>query len=344
MAEDSPAFYFTPMKTAVSSFLITLLVCLGLSQNAHSVTPPPDGGYPGGNTAEGDNALLNLTSGSYDTALGLRSLERNTEGNFNTAIGAGALLLNSTANENTAIGAGALLKNAAPFISGGNGNTANGAFALFMNSTGSLNTAIGDRALFNTTSGGGNIALGNSAGSNVTTASNVICIGSAGSNVANSCFIGNIWGATVTGGVPVQINGFGRLGTNTSSRRFKEKIKPMEQASEALYSLKPVSFRYKKELDPQGIPQFGLVAEDVEAVNPNLIVRDGEGKVYTVRYEAINAMLLNEFLKEHRTVQEQQKEIDNLKVELKAQKSLIQKVSTQFEVNRSAPQTAVNNH
>jgi septal ring factor EnvC (AmiA/AmiB activator) len=146
--------------------------------------------------------------------------------------------------------------------------------------------------------------MGVGAGSNVITADDVICVGADGANVSNSCYIGQIFGATSSGGTAVFINSDGRLGTTTSSRRFEEEIKPMERASEALFALKPVTFRYKKGIDPQGIPQFGLVAEEVEAVNPDLVVRDGEGKVNTVRYEAVNAMLLNEFLKEHRKVEE----------------------------------------
>ena len=134
----------------------------------------------------------------------------------------------------------------------------------------------------------------------VTTANNVIAIGTAGANQSNSCFIGHIFGATSSGGTAVFINSDGKLGTTTSSRRFKDEIKPMEQASEALFALKPVTFRYKKEIDPRGIPQFGLVAEEVEKVNPDLVVRDKEGKLNTVRYDPVNAMLLNEFLKEHR--------------------------------------------
>ena len=180
------------------------------------------------------------------------------------------------------------------------------------------------------------------------TASNVICIGALGNNVDNSCYIGQIFGATSSGGVAVFINSNGRLGTMTSSRRFKEKIKPMDQASEALYALKPATFRYKKGIDPQGIPQFGLVAEDVEAVNPDLVVRDKEGKPYSVRYEAVNAMLLNEFLKEHRkveqleaTVAQQEKdfkeEIRKLTASLREQASQIQQVRQQFEVNKAVP-------
>src|SRR4029077_5422315 len=127
----------------------------------------------------------------------------------------------------------------------------------------------------------------------------------AGANVSNSCFIGNIFGATSAGGVAVFINSSGQLGTATSSRRFKEGIKSMDQTSELLFALKPVTFRYKKEIDPAGTSQFGLVAEDVEKVNPNLVVRDKEGKPYSVRYDQVNAMLLNEFLKAHRKMEEQ---------------------------------------
>jgi hypothetical protein len=177
--------------------------------------------------------------------------------------------------------------------------------------------------------------------------------------VNNSCFIGNIFGATSSGGTAVFIDSDGKLGTATSSQRFKEQVKPMEQASEALYALKPVTFRYQKGIDPQGIPQFGLVAEDVEAVNPHLVVRDKEGKPYTVRYEAVNAMLLNEFLKEHRKNEEQEKTIAELKSGMTALAAMakehaaqIQKVSAQLaaaspsrgvlEASEAAPQV-VNN-
>src|SRR5581483_878221 len=314
------------MKKRIQLFLVTLLiVCLELSQNAQAVTPAPDGGYQGGNTAEGDNALLSLSqNGTYNTAVGFLSLRGNTNGNFNTAIGAGALFSSTNAAENTATGTGALLNTAAPFVSGGNRNTADGAFALLYNTTGSSNTAIGDRALINSATGSNNIALGDSAGSNVTTANNVICIGSPGSNlINNSCFIGNIWGASVGSGVPVYINSSGRLGAPGSSRRFKEDIKPIGKASEAILALKPVTFRYKKDLDGAGTPQFGLVAEDVEKVNPDLVVRDKEGKPYTVRYDQVNAMLLNEFLKEHRKVQELEATISQLKSNMAKQEATI---------------------
>ena len=141
----------------------------------------------------------------------------------------------------------------------------------------------------------------------------------------------------------VYVNPDGKLGTSPSSKRFKEDIQPMDKASEAVFALKPVTFRYKKELDPKSIPQFGLIAEEVEKVDPDLVVRDKEGKPYAVRYEQINAMLLNEFLKEHRTVQEQQKEIDTLMNELKEQKVLIQKVSAQVEMSNPARQVVISN-
>jgi len=154
----------------------------------------------------------------------------------------------------------------------------------------------------------------------------------------------------VAGGVGVIIDTNGHLGTVVSSERFKDEIKPMDKASEAILTLKPVTFRYKHELDPDGILQFGLVAEEVDKVNPDLVVRDAEGKVYAVRYEAVNAMLLNEFLKqhnefikEHRTVQGQQKEIDALRAELKEQRALIQKVNDKTELDRPAPETVLNN-
>jgi len=198
------------------------------------------------------------------------------------------------------------------------------------------------------------VTLGAQAGGNVTTAGNVICIGSNGANVSNSCFIGNIFGVTSSGGAGVFVNAVGQLDTTTSSRRFKDDIKPMDRVSEALFALQPVTFHYKKELDPQGIPQFGLVAEDVQAVNPDLVVRDKEGKVNAVRYEAVNAMLVNEFLKEHRKVEEQQATITELRNELQANAARqqeqiealtagLQKVSAQLELSKAVPQTVLNN-
>jgi len=263
----------------------------------------------------------------------LFSFKSNIQGQFNTAVGAATLFTN-TADKNTGTGAGALLSNTI-----GIENTANGSFALLNNSTGAQNAAFGANALINSTTGGGNTAIGfnalpnnttgitNSAvgfnaGFGITTADNVIVIGTnvAGQNVDHSCFISEIFGATSSNGTQVFINSDGRLGTITSSRRFKQTIEPMDNASEALFLLKPVRFRYKKQIDPTGTSKFGLVAEDVEKVNADLVVRDKDGKPYSVRYDQVNAMLLNEFLKEHRKVEKQQATIAELKSTLASQK------------------------
>ena len=157
--------------------------------------------------------------------------------------------------------------------------------------------------------------------------------------------------------MPVIVSADGQLGTIVSSERFKKDIATMEKAIEAILALKPVTFRYKQELDPKGIPQFGLVAEQVEKVNPDLVARDEQGKAYTVRYDAVNAMLLNEFLKEHQTVQElksiaakQEATIAELKSTIAQQQKGIEvltaglrKVSAQLELNESAPQMVLNN-
>jgi hypothetical protein len=326
------------------------------------------------NTATGDEALFNNTTGvensgfgagtlasnttgSGNTAAGKGALKHNTEGGFNTAIGPDALGSNTTGDDNTAIGDGALFRN----TTGGN-NTANGAGALVNNTTGRDNTAIGDRSLHNNTTGNNNIALGVSAGNSITTANNVIAIGHPGANVDNSCYIGNIFGATTApSGVSVVIDANGKLGTIASSKRFKEEIQPMDKASEALLSLKPVTFRYKNY--KKSPLQFGLIAEEVAEVNPDLVARDKDGEIYTVRYDQINAMLLNEFLKEHKKVEEQQTNITQLKskmakqeaiiaqqqkgmevltAQLKEQAARIQKVSAQLELRRPAAQTVLN--
>jgi hypothetical protein len=195
--------------------------------------------------------------------------------------------------------------------------------------------------------------LGDGAGLGVTTATDVICIGAgvAGENVSNSCYIGQIFNATSSGGIAVFINSNGKLGTATSSRRFKDEIKPMDKASESILALNPVTFHYKT--DTKGIAQFGLVAEEVAEVNPDLVVRDKEGKPYAVRYDQVNAMLLNEFLKEHRKVEEQEVTITQLKTVLQAtatrqQKQIealaagLQKVSAQLEASKPAPQVVLN--
>jgi hypothetical protein len=192
---------------------------------------------------------------------------------------------------------------------------------------------MGAFALFGNTTGSDNVAIGMSSGGHVITANNVICIGAnvPGDDVGNSCFIGNIFGQTSSGGSGVFIDPDGKLGTTTSSQRFKKEIKPMDQASDLLFLLKPVSFRYKKEIDPHSTPQLGLVAEDVEKVNPDLVVHDQGGKPYSVRYDQVNAMLLNEFLKEHRKVEKLEAALEAVSEHLREQDSKIQKVSAQLQ-------------
>jgi len=262
----------------------------------------------------------------------------NDHGSGNTAVGSNALASNDIGNSNTAVGVFALPDN----ISGIE-NTAVGGAALFTNVDGSHNIAVGQAALSNNTSGSNNIAVGEFAGLAVITSNNVIAIGVQGQDISDSCFIGNIFNAMAPSGSAVFIDANNRLGTITSSKRFKEDIKPIGKSSEALLELKPVTFRYKKEIDPAARSQFGLVAEEVEKVNRDLVVRDKEGKPYSVRYDQINAMLLNEFLKEHHQMQdlkaivaEQQKQIYALTAGLK-------KVSAQLEVSKPAPQVVANN-
>jgi uncharacterized coiled-coil protein SlyX len=395
------------MKMRILSLLIiSSLICLAFLPKSQAVSPPPDGGYAGGNTAEGQSALLSLTTGIYNTAVGVFSLLSLTDGTFNTGIGAGTLLAN-TANQNTAVGAGALFSNGS-----GSENTANGAFALFSNTGGIANTANGNGALFNNTGGndntatGGaalfsntagnsnvaigvnalftnaagnnnvaigvsalqnttgssNIAVGFQAGTSVGSSGNVIAIGSPGDDVDNSCFIGNIRDVQTqnANAMPVLVDSAGQLGTISSSRRFKKQIKPMDSASEAVLALKPVTFHYKN--DRSNTPQFGLIAEEVAQVNPDLVVRDDKGDIYSVRYDAVNAMLLNEFLKAHSKMREQEATIAELQSTVGKQEAIIagqqagmkaitarlnqheaqiQKVSEQIEPNKLTPQAVV---
>jgi len=346
------------------------------------------------NTAIGFEALLNNTTGFQNTATGFQPLERNTTGSdntangffalggnrtgfVNTAIGGFALGDNTTGGGNTATGFEALESNRAGDFNTATGfeallsnttgrnNTAAGLEALAANTTGNNNTAMGQRSLSSNTTGNFNIALGPNAGDKLTTGANNIDIGNRGvageadtirigdQQTQTATFIAGIIGAAVAGPV-VHINSSGQLGVPPSSARFKDEIKPMDKASEAILALKPVTFHYKHELDPDGIPQFGLVAEDVEKVNPDLVVRDAKGEIYTVRYEAVNAMLLNEFLKEHRKVQQQEATIVQIKKDFRAtvaqlamrldeQAAQIQKVSAQLEVNKTVPQIVLNN-
>jgi hypothetical protein len=323
----------TLIKIPIPSFLIALtfaLVCIGLLPRVQAVSPPPDGAYPGGNTAEGHNALFHLTTGGFNTAVGWFSLPSNTTGGGNVANGALALFSNTTGTVNTAVGPLALFSNTT-----GNDNTANGITALEMNTTGGFNTAVGDRALNHNTTGGGNTAIGLLAGTNVITANNVICLGAGGADVSFTTWIDNVYGTTTQNGMtaPVIVSQDGQLGTVASSERFKKDIASMQKASEAILSLRPVIFHYKT--DTKGTPQFGLIAEEVAKVNPALVLPDKEGKPYTVRYDQVNAMLLNEFLKEHRKVEQMEKQIEALTAGL-------QKVSAQLEVSKPAPQTVLN--
>src|SRR5262245_28017307 len=296
------------------------------------------------NTAVGESALFTNSASDGSTAVGFHALAAST-GGFEAAFGDSALLSLTTGDGNCAIG-----ESAARDLTMGTSNAAIGSSALRNTTTGDHNTAVGVGALFrmNPTAGSDNIALGYFAGQNID-GNNNIDIGNAGvagesdtvriGGTQTRTFIAGISNATVAG-VPVLVDANGQLGVATSSRRFKKEIKPMDKASEAVLALKPVTFEYKT--DKTSTPQFGLIAEEVADVNPDLVVRDENGEIYTVRYDAVNAMLLNEFLKEHRTVQEQQKEIDSLKAELKEQRTLIQKVSAQIELSKPAPQTVKN--
>jgi hypothetical protein len=284
-------------------------------------------------TAVGYRALYSNQGAHYNTAIGSLALSSNTDGTVNTAIGAFALASNTSGDANTASGYAALASN----MSGGL-NTANGRNALYYNTAGDYNSAFGYDALINNTSGSANIGIGRNAGQNITTGNNNIFIGNDGfGNESNAIRIGTtqnkavivgIHGATIaSGGTPVYVNPSGLLGTITSSGRFKEDIQSMDEASDTLLALKPVTFRYKEELDPEGTPHFGLIAEEVEKVDPNLVVRDAEGKVYSVRYEAVNAMLLNEFLKQHRKVEEQSAEVQELKRNIAELKKTVSRLS-----------------
>jgi hypothetical protein len=237
----------------------------------------------------------------------------------------------------------------------GTNNTATGTGALIGNTTGISNTAIGYNALRSNTTSSTNVALGAGAGQNLITGSNNIDIGAAGvageakiirigtQGTQQCTFIAGIRGSTVGGGTTVVVNPAGKLGVAPSSERFKNGIKPMDKASEVILALKPVTFRYKQVLDPDGAPQFGLVAEQVEKVNPDLVVRGEDGKVMTVRYDAVNAMLLNEFLKEHRRNEEQEATIAKQQKQIEALPAGLQKVTARIEAANSVPRLVSDN-
>lgn len=400
---------------------LSCLICCQLTQ---AVTPSPDGGYPGGNTAEGLRALFGLTTGGYNTAVGWSAVAGNRTNNFITAIGAGALFAN-TADGNTAVGAAALLSNTigsdntatgefalisnvgttngdgssnsafgsqALFSNNdGSGNTGTGAFALFSNTSGSENTSNGSFALVSNTTGNqntgvgqealehnvagnsntavgyfslqaniGNLntAIGSGAGSSLTTGDNNIdigagVVGNAGESntirigdhlpegTGNSaCYIGGIFSQSVdvTTASAVYVDARGKLGMLLSSARFKRDIRSMDNASESLLALKPVSFHYKN--DTKNTACFGLLAEQVAKVNPDLVLPDSHGKPLTVRYDAVNAMLLNEFLKEHKKVEKLESTVAILAATVKEQAAQVQKVTAQIQMNEPARRVA----
>ena len=333
------------------AFALFAFACFALAPQARAACQ--EGCLTGGNTVLGDDALLNNT-GPGNTAIGVNALFANTFGNGNAAIGQGALYANTIGSANTATGQSALYANTT-----GADNAATGALALESNTTGFWNTANGYGALAFNTCGISNIAVGANAGINLTTGDNNIDIGNQGvAGESGTIRIGTVGTQTATyiagiretelvRGTPVAvgITPDGQLGVRVSSARFKEAIKPMNKASEAIFSLQPVSFRYKN--DPELVPQFGLVAEDVAKVNSHLVVTDVEGKPFTVRYDEINAMLLNEFLKEHRKVQELEaklaKQEKDFTARLHEQDAKIQQVSAQLELSKPVLQTIANN-
>jgi len=360
-------------NTTILPVLITLtLACLALPPQAQAVCQ--EGCDPSNdNTFLGEGALLNNTIGFQNTAIGSQALYSNTFGGGNTATGSGALELNTTGVNNTANGDGALQSNTTGntntasglfalnfntmgFQNTANGvsalernttgvrNTANGHQALLNNGTGNNNTADGSQALYHNT-GSNNVGVGFNAGNNLTIGSGNVCIGSGVLGVAgesNTTRIRNVY-ASVASGRAVYVNSDNKVGTIVSSRRFKDQIKPMDKASEAILALKPVTFRYKKEIESRGSIMFGLIAEEVEQVAPDLVTRNDKGEAEAVRYEAVNAMLLNEFLKEHDQVQDLKAIVAEQQKQIEALTAGVQKVSAQLQLNKTAPQTVLNN-
>jgi hypothetical protein len=290
------------------------------------------------NTALGFNALFNNDTGGSNTAIGRSALSDNTTGIGNTATGESALSATTIGARNVAVGADALLSNTA-----GSFNVAAGFNALGDNKTGRSNVGVGPQALSSNTGGSNNTAVGALAGINSTGDFNVYVgagmIGVAGEN--NTTRIKNIY-SSVASGRAVYVNSDNKIGTLSSSRRYKEEIKAMDKASETLFALKPVTFRYKKEVDSERALSFGLIAEDVAEISPALITSDEKGNPQSVRYEAVNAMLLNEFLKEHRAFLEEQRKVERLEKQVAALTAGLQKVSAQLELNKPAPRTVLN--
>ena len=294
------------LRQTTAAFLVAFALALfALLPNTQAVSPPPDGAYPGENTAEGGSALLRLTNGLQNTAIGSAALSFNTTGNHNTAVGSATLVHNMAGSDNTAVGISALNF-----------------------STGSDNVGLGSLAGENLHLGNGNVYIG--AGVR------------GGFDENNTTRIRNVY-SSIANGRAVYVDSDNKIGTLSSSHRFKEEIKPMDKASEVILALKPVTFRYKKEIDPAQTLSFGLIAEEVAQINGDLVTRDEKGKPETVRYEAVNAMLLNEFLKEHRAFVQEQRKVEQLEKQLEAVAAGLQKVSAQLELRKPTPQTVVNN-
>ena len=325
-----------------------------------------DGNY---NTGVGAGTLV-LNSASSNTAVGTAALLLNTLGQDNVAVGTASLVFNDLGNSNSAVGAFALYKNV-----NGIENTALGTNTLTNNTSGDRNTAIGDSALVSCTSGFRNTALGNDAGNSITDGQRNVTVGDnagvsivsgqgniyigAGVNsgvgdesahirigdpnfaITYDCFIEGIYNRTFgAADVAVRVGSNGKLGTVVSSRRFKHDIKPIDTASEKILGLNPVSFQYNS--DPENTPRFGLIAEEVAEVGPDLVIRDKEGKPLSVRYEDVNVMLLNEFLKEHKTVQELKATVAQQNKKIDALIAGLQKVSAQLETREPSEQVVVN--
>jgi len=299
-----------------------------------------------GNTASGYNALFSNQTGANNTAVGYTALYSGT-GSFNTALGS-QTLVNNTGFLNTAVGYQALVVNTTSET-----NTAVGCYSQWSNTAGvGANTSIGYKSLYNNT-GAENIGIGQFGGNDLTTGDRNICIGNEGvagegyttriGTYQTAIYLAGIAGQTVgAGGTTCYVDNDGKLGVFLSARRYKTDITDMNSASEAVLRLRPVSFRYKPELKATNAPQFGLIAEEVAEVDPDLVTHDATGKLSTVRYEAVNAMLLNEFLKEHQKVAEQGATITRLERQVEALSTGLQKVSAQLELSQRQPQTVDN--
>jgi trimeric autotransporter adhesin len=341
------------MKTIKPTSLIIVFTLATFAIAARAGETPEQPPANSGNTWYGYQALFNNNGGFFNNAFGYQALYNNITGTRNVADGGSALLSLTSGDRNVAIGA-STLSNAGAV----NYNTGVGARALYR-SNGNQNTALGFFAGSNLRDGGtNNIYIENVGPDPSGTESNTIRLGTQTATTATvgsvstfpmpahtDTYIAGIFGSsTITPGMPVYVDSNGKLGTLPSSERFKQDVKPMNAASDEIYSLQPVTFRYKPEVTKSNAAQFGLVAEEVAKVDPNLVVRDDKGQIQSVRYEAVNAMMLNELIKEHQQVQNQQKQIEKLASQLKEQASMLQKVGAQVELMKTAPRTVADSH